>query len=76
MTMAPDTALEWNPTTEADKKLKESLELLVSSTDSVMLTGASQVANSLQDEQEKKLLLQSKAYFGEPISKPKMIRQD
>lgn len=67
MTMAPAPVPEWNPTTEADKKLKESLQLLASSTDAVMLTPGPKtlMETKSQDEQQKKFLLQSKAYFGQ-----------
>lgn len=48
---------DWNPTTEQDQKLKEALLKLSSSTEGVTLT-------SVDNEQEKRFILQGKAYFG------------
>lgn len=58
---------EWNPTTDAEIKLKASLTKLAASTDPVMLTPApppSLAQTKEQEKQQKLFLLQSKAYFG------------
>jgi len=68
ITMALTSIPEWTPTTEADIQLKAALKKLSSSTDAIMLTPlatASHVANLAQEEQQKRILLQSTSYFGQ-----------
>jgi len=64
LVMAPVALPEWNPTTDADRKLKASLQSLTSSTDPVMLTPIPKAQATQDNKQQAKFLLQGKAYFG------------
>ncbi|KAK0666765.1 hypothetical protein QBC41DRAFT_338899 [Cercophora samala] len=60
--MAPAALPQWNPTTDADLKLKGFLQSLGSSMDSAMLIPGPKAQLS-QDGEKAHFLLQSKAYF-------------
>ncbi|KAK2035945.1 hypothetical protein LZ31DRAFT_580750 [Colletotrichum somersetense] len=59
------TVPDWNPTTNGELELKASLVKLAASTDPVMLSPAAPSLTEMkaQEKQQKKFLLQSKAYF-------------